>query len=176
MRIYGIFDSMPKGRNETGPNHWLTHLRAATQHVRKRWRGRSQWPVSGTGARLGASEIDMGPPWVKSAALNVDHALAVYPNKRTFSEPRLTSQKGPGSEVAHRNGLPKGRSDSAFWSKEASSPCPVRSCSAIIRQPIEGCQNAWQLQVMTKLARCRQEAMVHHDTDPAQCLDVAGLD
>jgi hypothetical protein len=24
----------------------------------------------------------------------VDHALPVYPNKRTFSEPRLTSQKG----------------------------------------------------------------------------------
>jgi hypothetical protein len=32
--------------------------------------------------------------WVKSAALDVDHALPVYPNKRTFSEPRLTSQKG----------------------------------------------------------------------------------
>src|SRR5215471_5978017 len=30
----------------------------------------------------------------KSAALDVDHALPVYPNKRTFSEPRLTSQKG----------------------------------------------------------------------------------
>jgi hypothetical protein len=47
--------------------HFAAHrLGAATQHVRKRWRGRSQWPVSRTGARLGPSEIDMGPLWVQA--------------------------------------------------------------------------------------------------------------
>jgi hypothetical protein len=40
------------------------------------------------------------PLWVKSAALDVDHALPVYPNKRTFSEPRLTSEMGQTRTLA----------------------------------------------------------------------------
>src|SRR6266702_7269681 len=47
---------------------------------------------------------------------------------------------------------------------------------AVVREPGESCQNSRQLQVMTKLAGRRQEAMLHRDADPAQCLDISGLD
>src|SRR6476660_115059 len=46
----------------------------------------------------------------------------------------------------------------------------------IVRQPGEGRQNSWQLQIMPKLARRRQETMVHRDADPAQRLDIGSLD
>ena len=120
---------MPKGRNETGPNHWLTHLGAATQHVRKRWRGRSQWPVSRTGVRLGPSEIHMGPPWVKSAALNVDHALST-PLSGPPSEPRLTSQKGLSRRSISSSQLESYSGNPAFRSPSINSfafDCPLRA-------------------------------------------------
>jgi hypothetical protein len=53
---------------------------AATQHVWKRWRGRSQRPVSHTGARLGPSEIDKGP-----LRVNTGHGDAKKHKDRTWN-------------------------------------------------------------------------------------------
>lgn len=45
----------------------------------------------------------------------------------------------------------------------------------VVREPSESCQNSRQLQIVTKLAGRRQEAMVDGNTNSAQRLDIGGL-
>ena len=59
---------MPKGRNETGPNHSLTDWAQPHNMYRKGGEVEANGRYHARGARLGPSEIDMGPPRVPKRA------------------------------------------------------------------------------------------------------------
>jgi hypothetical protein len=79
--------------------------------------------------------------WVKSAALDVDHALPVYPNKRTFSEPRLTSQKGramsrPQPDMKRTRSMPVSRHRPASQFQSQTTPCRTAERRPLRRFPL----------------------------------------